>query len=141
MAADRLGIALLVHLVDNPTAINQALFDAMKRDGSEAIIVQPIFTGQHDEIVAMAMTAHLVVVADFAVFAEAGALLTYGVNYPAAIRRTGYYVDRILKGAKPADLPIEQPVELELVINARTAKEFGLTIPQDVAIQADRVLK
>ena len=103
IAADHLGIALSVRLVDRPAAIDQALFDAIKRDGNDAVIVQPIFTGWQDKIVAMSMTARLPVIADFAVFAEAGALLTYGANQAALIRRMAYYVDRILKGAKPAD--------------------------------------
>jgi len=140
-AADRLGVALSVRPVDGPAAIDQALFDGMKSDGNEAVIVSPIFFGAQDRIVAIAMKARLPVIADFAAFAEVGALLSYGMGVPAIFRRTAYYVDRILKGAKPAELPIEQPTEFELVINARTAKELGWTIPQDVAIQADRVLE
>jgi putative tryptophan/tyrosine transport system substrate-binding protein len=140
-AASRLGVALSVRLVDGPAAIDQALFDGMKSDGNEAVIVSPIFFGAQDRIVAMAMKARLPVIADFAAFAEVGALLSYGMGLPTIFQRTAYYVDRILKGAKPADLPIEQPTEFELVINARTARELGWTIPQDVAIQADRVLE
>jgi putative tryptophan/tyrosine transport system substrate-binding protein len=120
-AAARLGVGLLVYRVTGPGAINEAMFDAMKLDGCEAVIVQPIFTGFQDKIVLLAMNAGLPVVADFSVFADAGALLTYGANEPALIRRTAHYVDRILKGTKPADLPIEQPTALELVVNKRTA--------------------
>ena len=81
----------------------------------------------------MARQARLPVVADFAAFTEAGALLSYGINEPAQFRRVAYCVDRILKGAKPADLPVEQPTEFELVLNARTAAELGWTIPQNSA--------
>jgi putative tryptophan/tyrosine transport system substrate-binding protein len=141
IAADRLGIALSVRLVDGPAAIDQAMFDAMKRDGSEAVIVQPIFTGHQDNIVPMAMNARLPVIADWAVFAEAGALLTYGANQAALTRRMAYYVDRILKGSKPADLPIEQPTEFELVINLKTAKALGFTVPQTLLATADQLIE
>jgi len=140
-AADRLGMSLSVRLVDGPWAIGQNIFDEIKKDGSEAVIVQPIFTGYQDKIVPLAMKTRLPVVSDYAVFADAGALLTYGHNQVALHRRLGYYVDRILKGAKPADLPVEQPTEFELVINARTAAELGWVIPQSVLIQADRVIE
>jgi putative ABC transport system substrate-binding protein len=83
----------------------------------------------------------LPVVADFSVFADAGALLTYGPNLSALVRRTAYYVDHILKGAKPADLPIEQPTTFELVVNKRTAAQLGWIIPQDVLVLADRVIE
>lgn len=140
-AADSLGIKLIVRLIDGPQAINQAVFDAMKQDGSEAVIAQPIFTGYQDQVVPMAMKAGLPVTSDWSVFADAGALFTYGASQPAGIRRTAYYVDRILKGAKPADLPVEQPTEMELVVNVKTAKSLGLTVPQSLLAQADEVIE
>jgi putative tryptophan/tyrosine transport system substrate-binding protein len=74
-------------------------------------------------------------------FAEAGGLATYGPNFPAISRRAAIYVDRLLKGRKPSDLPIEQPTSFELVINLKTAKALGLTIPQPVLLRADRVIQ
>jgi putative ABC transport system substrate-binding protein len=140
-AADRLGILLSVHLVDGPDAIGEPTFDAMKAEGTEAVIVQPIFSGYQDRIVALANKARLAIVTDWGFFAEAGALLTYGAPYAALTRRLAYYVDRILKGTTPADLPIEQPTEFELVVNTRAAAELGWTIPQSILIRADRVIE
>jgi putative tryptophan/tyrosine transport system substrate-binding protein len=139
-AADHLGVVLSVRLIDSPDAIGQPIFDAMKADGSEAVIVQPIFAGYQDEIVLLAKKSNLAVIADWGFFAEAGALLTYGAPYAALTRRLAYYVDRIVKGTPPADLPIEQPTEFELVVNTHTAAELGWTIPQSVLIRADRVI-
>jgi putative ABC transport system substrate-binding protein len=140
-AADRLGVVLSVRLVDDPDAISQPVFDAIKADGSEAVIVQPIFSGYQNEIVTMAKKARLAVIADWGFFADAGALLTYGAPYATLIGRLAYYVDRILKGSIPADLPIEQPTEFELAVNTRTAAELGWTIPQSVLIRADRIIE
>jgi ABC-type uncharacterized transport system substrate-binding protein len=74
-------------------------------------------------------------------FVEAGGLLSYSTNDAESFRRAAHYVDKILKGAKPADLPVEQPTKFELVINLKTAKQIGLTIPQSVLYRADRVIK
>jgi len=140
-AADQLGIKLTVKLIDGPQAIDQAIFEEMKRGGSEAIIAQPIFTGYQDEIVAMAVKEGLPVISDWAVFAKAGALFTYGGRQSALMQRTAYYVDRILKGAKPADLPVEQPTDFELVVNLKTAKALGLTVPPSLLARADEVIE
>jgi putative tryptophan/tyrosine transport system substrate-binding protein len=89
----------------------------------------------------MAMKHRLPVISDWAAFAKAGALFTYGSKQAALMRRTAYYVDRIFKGVKPADLPVEQPTEFELVVNLKTAKTLGLTVPQSLLTLANDVIE
>ena len=74
-------------------------------------------------------------------FVDAGGLMSYGADLADSYRRVAYYVDRILKGAKPADLPVEQPMKFEFVINLKTAKQIGVTIPPEVLARANRIIK
>ena len=81
------------------------------------------------------------VISGWPIFAESGAVCTYGPNLNDSYRRLAYYVDRIFKGAKPADLPIEQPTKFQLVLNLKTAKKLGLSIPQTLLARADEVIE
>jgi putative ABC transport system substrate-binding protein len=139
-AAEQLGLHLAVRLIDAPGEIDGALFEQFKRDGAEAVIVQPIFMGSQDSIARAAATAKLPVITDYLVFAEAGALLTYGPDDRAPLRRAAYFVDRILKGARPAELPIEQPTEFVFAINVKTARTLGLSVPQSLIATANQVI-
>jgi len=92
-------------------------------------------------IAGFALKSRLPSVSSSEEFVDAGGLMSYAADDVDSYRRVAYYVDRILKGAKPADLPVEQPTKFELVINLKTAKQIGLTIPQRVLVRADRVIK
>ena len=140
-AADASGIKLNVHLVDGPQSIDAATFDAIREGGAEAVIVQPIFMGNQEKIVPLAMDARLPVVSDYSLFAEAGAILTYGIDDLAQMRRAAYYVDRIFKGDDPGELPIEQPTMFRLAINLATADRFGWTVPPSLLAQADELIE
>ena len=96
---------------------------------------------QREQIVTWALKRKLPGVYPEAEFVEAGGLASYGPSLPDLFRRSASYVDKILKGAKPADLPIEQPTKFDLVINARTAAALGLAIPRDLAVTADEVVE
>ena len=140
-SADQIGLKLLVRQVDRSDAIDEALFADMKRDGAEAVIVQPFFFGHGAEVVSFAMKSKLPIISDYPIFAKAGALASLGVDEAAQVRRTAYFIDRILKGAKPADLPVEQPTTFQLAINLKTAKALGLDIPPMLLARADEVIE
>jgi putative ABC transport system substrate-binding protein len=118
------------------------VFSAMtkSRVDAVAIIEEPMFQANAGVLAGLAMQKRLPS-AGFKEFAEAGGLLGYGVDIVGLFRRAAYFVDRILKGAKPADLPIEQPTKFELVINLKTAKALGLTIPPALLLRADRLIE
>ena len=128
--------------VASPEEIEPAI-SRLAKEGAQALVVLlgALFTTERRRIVKLALAQRWPVVAGPRAFAEEGALLSYDADFVASHRRAAYYVDRILKGAKPADLPIEQPTKFELVVNLKTAKVIGLTISQDLLFRADKVIE
>jgi putative ABC transport system substrate-binding protein len=118
-------------------------FPAMTQGKAGAVIVarDGLFSRQARQIAELALKNRLPSISEQSEHAEAGGLLSYGVNQREQFRRAATYVDKILKGAKPADLPVEQPAKFELVINLKTAKALGLTIPQSLLLRADEVIQ
>ncbi len=116
-------------------------FAAARRERAEAFLVFPLQPPGLQRIVEFAVKNRVPTLMSFKEGVEAGGLMSYGANFPDEVRRTGIYIDKILKGAKPGDLPVEQPTKFELVINLKTAKALGLTIPQSVLIRADEVIQ
>ena len=105
------------------------------------ILGGPVLNTHRAQFVSLAVKSRLPVMCFDSTPVDAGGLVTYGVSFTALFRRSATYVDKILKGAKPADLPVEQPTKFELVINLKTAKQIGLTIPPNVLARADRIIK
>ena len=104
-------------------------------------LATPIFTSERKQLIKLAVKSRLPAIYARPEFVEDGGLMTYGVSVNDLYRRAATYVDKILKGAKPADLPVEQPTKFELVINLKAAKQIGLTIPPNVLARADKVVK
>jgi putative ABC transport system substrate-binding protein len=141
-AARALEVTLQSYGVRAPEEFAGA-FTAMTKAGAEALFVEPdpFWTGHEQRIIDLAAQSRLPAVYPNRGFVEAGGLLGYDVNRPGIFRRLGFYVDKILNGAKPADLPVEQPTQFELVINLKTARALGLTIPQSLLSRADEVIQ
>ena len=112
-----------------------------KRDGGLIVLPTPLAFANARAIAELALKQKLPAIAHFRAFAELGGLMAYGVDQDNQLRRAAIYVDRILKGAKPGDLPVEQPTKFELVINLKTAKALGLTIPPSLLGRADEVIQ
>jgi putative ABC transport system substrate-binding protein len=141
-AARTLGFRLQPLSASRPEEFD-GVFQAARNSRAEALIVlaSGFFNTHRRRLVDLAAQHRLVTVWEHRDFAEAGGLMSYGPNLVDMNRRAARYVDRILKGAKPGDLPIEQPTTFELVINLKTAKGMGLTIPPAVLARADEVIQ
>ena len=141
-AAQQMGIQLAVQEVKEAGDLPGA-FTAMQRERAQALDVRASpFSGENAKrIVELAAQHRLPAMYDARSFVETGGLVSYGASGPEMFRRAAFYVDRILKGAKPADLPIEQPTKFELVINLKAAKALGLTIPPALVVRADQVIE
>ena len=130
-------------MIGGPEEFENA-FSVMVKEQAGALVVQPFFVivpEQRRRITDLATKNRLPAVSDFVEFADSGGLMSYGPNALEPIRRSAVFVDKILKGAKPADLPVEQPTKFELVINLKTAKQIGVIIPPNVLARADRVIR
>ena len=126
----------------NPAEIEQAFLEGAKKN-MQALIVfdDPVIWSHRKQIVALAAKTRLPVMYGYSEFVSDGGLISYGPHRPDMYRRTAVYVDKILKGAKPADMAVERPTKFELHVNVLTAKALGLLIPQSILVQADRVIE
>ena len=141
-AAGELGVKLQYLDVQSPKEIEPALLAASKGRAQAVLINRtPVTAVHYARIAELAVKNRLPTMYADREFVEAGGLMSYGPDYIFMYRRVAVYVDKILKGAKPADLPVEQPMKFELVINLKTAKQIGLTIPPNVLARADKVIK
>jgi ABC-type uncharacterized transport system substrate-binding protein len=137
-----LAVELQILSARDPNTIDRA-FSAMTKERAEALIVipNPRYFQHRELIIKHAAKNRLPSIYSHGVYVESGGLLSYGADFIDENRRLAIYVDKILKGRKPADLPVEQPTKFELVINLKAAKQIGLTIPPNVLARADRVIR
>ena len=141
-SAQRVGVTIVPVEAQHQQDIESA-FSTMARQNAGGLIVplEPLFQQQKKQIAELAMKYRLPSVSNRAEYADSGGVMTYGENGADSFRRAATYVDKILKGTKPGDLPVEQPTIFELVVNLKAARSLGLTIPQSILIRADRVIE
>lgn len=142
VAARGLGLTLQPWEVRSADGFEK-VFAALSKQRPDAlyVVLGNVMNRNQKRVVGFALKSRLPSVYGRREDIEAGGLMYYGADFADSYRRVAYYVDRILKGAKPADLPVEQPTKFELVINLKTAKEIGLTIPPEVLARANRLIK
>jgi len=142
LPARELGVQLHSLEVRSSKDFAKAFEEATKAHaGALAIMPDPLFAGNLKRIADLAAKSRLPSIFHLREFVDSGGLMTYGPDRSDMYRRAATYVDKILKGAKPADLPVEQPIKFELIINLKTAKQIGLTIPPNVLARADKVIR
>ena len=140
-AARTKGVQLQILKVGTPSEINAAFTSLLEvQAGALLVAGDPFFDTQREQLVGLASRHAIPTIYSEREFAAAGGLISYGTSRTAAYRQAGSYTGRILKGAKPADLPVQQPTTFELVVNLNTAKALGLTIPQAIVRLADEVV-
>ena len=135
-----LGTQISPVMVEDAGELDRA-FAAMAKARVDGLVVDLVLDEYRRQIADLAIRHRLPTISGPREFAEAGALMAYGPDYPDLFRRAAIYTDRILKGAKPADLPVEQPTKFELVINMKTAKALGITIPPSILARADQIIE
>ena len=142
LAAGAFKVQLQYLDVLEPKDIETAFRAATKgRADAVIVLVSSVLNSHRTQVVELAVKARLPVIYPFLEFVEAGGLMTYGVNFTDLYRRAATYVDKILKGRTPADLPVEQPMKFEFIVNLKAAKAIGLTIPPNVLVRADKVIR
>jgi putative ABC transport system substrate-binding protein len=139
-AAAAANIEIVDALVDDGSGLAGAV-GRLAQDGCEAIIVQPIFITYRAELGVLSLQHRVALISDFPTFANAGGLFSYGPDMRDTFERLASYVDKIMKGAKPGDLPIEQPSTFRLVVNLNTARALGIEIPPSIIARADEVIE
>jgi putative tryptophan/tyrosine transport system substrate-binding protein len=142
LAAQSLGIQVQLVQAVEPQDLDGA-FSAIARDNFDALIVfpSPMLYSEHRRIVKLAAENRIPANYNAREYVEAGGLMSYGANLSDLARRAATYVDKIIRGAKPADLPVEQPTKFELLVNLKTARELGLTISREFLLLADEVIE
>ena len=139
-AADRLGLQLQPVLVDGPREFEGA-FSEMSKAAAQAVVIQPLFQPHTGKVVGLAAKHRLAIMSSYRDTMQAGGLISYSADHAAYFQRAAIFVDKILKGAKPSNLPVEQPAKFELVVNLKTAKALGLNIPQSILVAADEIIR
>jgi len=141
-AAGALKVQLQYLEVQGPKDVETAFREASKRRADAVLVLQSaVLTSHRKQLIELAVKSRLPAIYDRAEFVEDGGLMTYSVSSTDLFRRAAYYVDKILKGAKPVDLPVEQPTKFEFIINLKAAKQIGLTFPPNVLALADRIIR
>ena len=139
--ARALGLEVVTSEIRHPEDIAPAIEAINGRAEGLYVCLDPLVTTNRTRITTLALGVRLPTMFNVREFVEAGGLMSYGPSFLALYRRAGDFVDKILRGAKPADLPVEQPTKFDLSLNLKTAKALGLTVPQSILARADEVIE